>query len=133
MVDINKVGGLWVREKRLLVVKKKGLEALISLGGKVEPGETELDCLDRECLEETGRKARVIGYFGAFEGRTIDQAKTIKQSCYLIELDGEPVVNSKDSIEGFAWIERDYASKGILLAPQLEKQIVPALIERGYL
>ena len=77
-------------------------------------------------------RIRAYTHFGSFYGPTVDGKQMIHQSCYLVDIAGEPVVNPKDSVEGLEWIDRDYARKGVKLVPQLEKQIIPELVERGY-
>ncbi|WP_410171186.1 NUDIX domain-containing protein [Brucella intermedia] len=45
---IEKCAAVIVQDRRLLVVRKRGTSVYISPGGKIEQGETQWDCLQRE-------------------------------------------------------------------------------------
>lgn len=130
MADINKVAAICIRDKKVLIVHKKTIGHYITLGGKIEPGENELTCLQREVKEEVGCSVRNPVHFGTFEGASIDN-KSIKQSCYLCELEGEITLNPHDNIDGILWVGRDYPDKKLPLAPMLEQVILPKLVEQG--
>ena len=133
MADVNKAAALCIQDKKLLVVKKKGMEELLSLGGKIEPGETEEECIIREVKEEAGCEATHIKHFETFEGMTHDGKRTLRLACYFCELEGMLTINPEDQIEGHCWINRDYSKQGIKLAGMLELNIVPALVKKGLL
>jgi len=132
IADINKIGALCIRNKKLLVVHKKGIKDHISVGGKIEPGETDIQCLTREVKEELGCGIKDPEYYDTFEAGSYDN-KTIRMPCYFIELDDEIKLNPEDNIDGTLWIDKDYKKKGITLAPILETFILPRLIKEGLL
>jgi 8-oxo-dGTP pyrophosphatase MutT (NUDIX family) len=132
IADINKIGALCIRGKKLLVVHKKGINDYISLGGRIEEGETDLQCLQREVKEELCCDIERPEFYDIFEGHTYD-GKTIRMPCYFIELKGEIRLNPHDNVDGFEWIDKDYKQKGITLAPILEMFVVPKLIKEGLL
>lgn len=132
IADINKIGGLCIRNRKLLVVHKKGLKDYISVGGKIEPGETDIQCLTREVEEELGCGIKNPKYYDTFEAESYDN-KTIRMPCYFCELDGEIKINPEDNIDGTLWIDKDYKKKGITLAPILEIFVLPRLIKEGLL
>ncbi len=120
-----------IRDKKLLVTRNKGETVFFALGGRIEPGETELECLKREVFEETGCEAINPKHFKTFEGPAHTPGKTIRMSCYFCELKGKMAPCSE--IEEIAWIDKDYAKKGTKVAPMLELKIIPALTEHKLL
>lgn len=132
MADINKIAGLCIRDKKLLIVHKKGI-GYISLGGKIEPGETDTQCLERETKEEIGCKAINLKYFDTFEGPNHDGTQTLKMTCYFCEIEGEIKINPADKIDGYLWINRNYKSIEDQIAHMLRMQILPTLIKKGLL
>ncbi len=133
MADINKIAGLCIRDKKLLIVYKKTDKMYITLGGKIEAGETDLECLKREVREELRCGIQNPVYFETFEGRTYDNSKSIHMKCYFLELTGEPAINPADSIDHYRWIDKNYKKEGILVAPLLEQKVIPELIKKGLL
>jgi len=123
---------LCIRNKRLLVVKNNGKDFFNGLGGKIEPGETELEALQREAQEEVSCKVKNPVHFQTFEGKANDPGKTIRKSCYLCELEGE--IHKDDSeIEEVAWIDRDFKKNGVKLTDMLELYVIPELVKQGLL
>ena len=49
---INKAAGIIIVDRKLLVGRSKGKNFFISPGGKIEPGETDIQALIRELYEE---------------------------------------------------------------------------------
>jgi 8-oxo-dGTP diphosphatase len=133
MADIYKVGALYIRQGRLLVVHKKTIDMFITLGGKIEPGETHRECLEREVREEVGCRVLRPRRYRVFESEAHDGEKIIRQTCYFCTLDGRIRFRKDDKIDGFLWVGRDYKKHKSDLAPQLKRHILPALIEDGYL
>jgi len=131
MKGIKKVGAVILKGKKLLVLKKKGLEPLISPGGKPEKGETPEQTLRRELMEELGVEVKDFSLLGTFRGPAVHPGRDIEMITFLAEIEGSP--QPRREIEGLAWIDRNYAKRGIQIAGLLEKQIVPLLIKRGVL
>ena len=132
IADINKIGGICIRDKKLLIVHKKGV-GYLSLGGKIEPGETDLECLSREVKEEIGCRVKNPKYFDTFEGPNHDGTQTLKMKCYFCELEGEIKLNPNDKIDGYTWIDRNYEQMEDQIAHMLRAAILPALIKKGLL
>lgn len=105
----------------------------LTLGGKIEPGESDIECLKREIKEELGCESRKPAYFDTFEGRIFDNSKSIHMKCFLIEIVGEPHLNPEDNITAYRWVGKDYKQEGILVAPLLGQKVIPALIAKGLL
>ena len=90
---IHKVALLVVRDGALLLCRKRGSETWILPGGKLEPGETQEQCLAREIQEELncGCEAEYL--------KTIDDLTTngtpIRIDLYRGALTGEAVASGE--------------------------------------
>jgi len=131
MADIYKIAGIVIRNKELLVTREKGEIMFFALGGKMEQGETELECLQRELSEEINCKPINPKQFQTFEGPAHNSKQSIRISCYFCEIEGE--MKPGHEIEEIAWIDKNYKEKGIQLAHMLEAEIVPELVRKGLL
>jgi 8-oxo-dGTP diphosphatase len=137
-VDIIKIAGLPIDNGKLLIVKRKGKPIWFSLGGMLEKGETETQCLKREILEELGVK--VSGQFKHFCDTPIEPAVgqpgvTIIVKFYVVKLP-EGIVPDGEEIEDFKWLSvNDYrellSDKTIEIGSGLVKYAIPKLINDG--
>jgi 8-oxo-dGTP diphosphatase len=125
-VTFRKIGLLVIRDGRLLLCKKRGLDALILPGGKPKLGETPFDCLEREVWEELGAAVKGSGFFGWFESEAAGQDARVELEVYLGDL--TETLSPRGEIESVVWYA---AGDPQPLAPSLEQQIVPELIRRG--
>ena len=132
MADYEKAGILVLRERRILLCRKKrDPELLILPGGKFEAGETAVECLRRELREELGEVAVArLEPIGTYTDRAASDArKTVQIELFHGELAGTPVASSE--IGELVWFgEYDDWSQ---LAPSLANKILPDLIARGIL
>jgi len=134
MADIIKAGVFPIKNKKVLVVRKRGHDFYISLGGKNEPGENDKTCLEREVHEELRCGIANLEHLATFEGPVHDdRTKTIRMACYLGDLVGEPQLNPEDKIIEYRWIGRNYAQEGIKIAHLMEFYVIPNLIKQHLL
>jgi 8-oxo-dGTP diphosphatase len=140
VVDINKIGLLAVDDGRMLLVRKRGLSALILPGGKLEQEESAQDCVRREICEELGDNVTVDGvrHVGDYEdiAATDDpsERRTLRISLYQGTLVGRPTASSE--IAELVWLDvADFDKPHVQtsLSPILKNKIIPDLIERGLL
>lgn len=128
--DIIKIAGVVIRDGKLLITKPFDKDVFISLGGTLEDGESELECLLREIEEEIGVKITNTPKF--FFRSPIEEAvgkpgMTVQISLYLIEIEGEPIASNE--IETIHWISKDeFESKRFKLGSVLERYTIPMLI-----
>ena len=128
---IDKVGGIIIKNKKVLVVRKKTKEnfpEFIIPGGKRETGETDVETLQREIQEEVNLKVVKAEYVDEYEDIAIFEKVPIVVKVYLCEVEGE--VNVDNEIKEFCWIDKDYKKNGIKVASILEKFVLPKLIRR---
>jgi 8-oxo-dGTP pyrophosphatase MutT (NUDIX family) len=129
---IHKSGMLILREGRILLCqkRKKPDEPLILPGGKLEPGETEIECLARELQEELGAvAARSLWKVGTYEDFTADGRRPVRIELYGGDLSGEPQAQAE--IGALIWFGKD--DDRARISPILRNRIVPDLIARGIL
>jgi 8-oxo-dGTP pyrophosphatase MutT (NUDIX family) len=132
MADIEKAGLLLLRDARILLCRKKrGSPLLILPGGKFEPGETAIECLQRELHEELGDvTATGLQHVGTYTDRAAsDATKTVQIELYQGELAGTPVASAE--IGELVWFGE--AGDRTQLAPSLANRILPDLIARALL
>ena len=128
---IDKVGGIIIKNKKVLVVRKKtkgNFPEFIIPGGKRETGETDVETLQREIQEEVNLKVVKAEYVDEYEDIAIFEKIPIVVKVYLCEVEGE--VNVDNEIKEFCWIDKDYKKNGIKVASILEKFVLPELIRR---
>ena len=128
---IDKVGGIIIKNKKVLVVRKKTKEnfpEFIIPGGKRETGETDVETLQREIQEEVNLKVVKAEYVDEYEDIAIFEKVPIVVKVYLCEVEGE--VNVDNEIKEFCWIAKDYKKNGIKVASILEIFVLPELIRR---
>lgn len=78
-------------------------------GGKLEPGESDLECLVREIREELSRTqiSKNIKYYNSFEGTMpYHPGNRIKVKVYFAQINGQVYkVREEDSISEAQWVD----------------------------
>jgi 8-oxo-dGTP diphosphatase len=104
-VRVQVVGAAVVRDGRVLAARRVAPAALAGLwefpGGKVEPGESDVEALQRELEEELGVAVSV----GERIGPDLLLGDTAVMRVYLASLlDGDPQLNEHDAVR---WLSAD--------------------------
>lgn len=137
MKQIHKIIAIVIQNNKFLVVRKVGKEIHTNLGGRIEKGETEEECLIREIKEEMNLNSNVIRKLKDFHAKAIFDDAQVTLSAFLVELEELPEqgkINHIDpELEEYKFIDKDYKEKGIKLPPSLEEQVIPYCIEEGLL
>jgi 8-oxo-dGTP diphosphatase len=115
---IHKVALLVVQDGSLLLCRKRGSETWILPGGKLEPGETQEQCLTREIKEELNSGCEA-SYFQSIEDVTAS-GEPIRIDLYRGVLSGDAIPSRE--IEELWWWRPEMEKAR--LAPSLKNQIV---------
>jgi 8-oxo-dGTP pyrophosphatase MutT (NUDIX family) len=105
--EIDKLGLILVKEKKLLVARSKGKDTFYIPGGKREFGETDLQAITREIREELSvdlieNTIKFVRYFEA-QAHGNDEKTIVKLTAYSGDYAGTLKANSE--IEELAWLE----------------------------
>jgi 8-oxo-dGTP diphosphatase len=130
--DIHKVGGILIRDRKLLVEKSFNKDFYLAPGGKVEVGETPIKALVRELHEEFGILVapKDIEEFGTFYADAAGQdSKIIRMDVFMVnQWQGEPQPNSE--VEIVRWINSDEAQT-LAVGSVIAHEIIPRLKQQN--
>lgn len=127
---IDKVGGIILKDKKILVQRKKNnREECIIPEGKRENGETDLETLKRELMEELTVELIDAEFLGGYDDIACFSNKPIHVQAYLVTVLGE--IQCNNEIKEALWIDRNYKEQGIKVGRILGEHVIPELIERG--
>ena len=129
----NEIDSRGERTKKLLQVRtKKQKEVFYTLGGKLEEGESDLDCLKREVMEEIGCDIdeSSIKFLATFQDVSHGKdGALVNIRMYEGELKGNPRPTSE--VVEIGWFDTKSDKKQLSLIAQ--RTIFPWLKEHGYI
>jgi 8-oxo-dGTP pyrophosphatase MutT (NUDIX family) len=124
-VIIRKSGLVYVRDGRLLVLRKKGTDLLILPGGSVEPGESAVAGLHREIFEELGAEVTDLRPWGTIRDRAaFEKGVLVEIEAYTGRLQGAPVARAE--IGEVIWFDIRGGDPRVL-SPIIANQLLPRL------
>ncbi len=115
---------------RTLVVRKRGTSMFMQAGGKIEPGESALDALTRELLEEIGLvlDPDTTEYLGSFRAEAANEPDTVIRAEVFAVVAQGPLVAAAE-IEELRWLD-SLDTAGVELAPLTRDTVLPLWVER---
>ena len=128
---IDKVGGIILKDKKILVQRKKNnrVECIIP-GGKREGNETDLETLKRELYEELTVDLVDAEYLGSYDDIAVfSHNEPIHVQAYIATIKGE--IKCNNETKEALWIDRNYKEEGIIVGSILGNYIIPELIKRN--
>ncbi len=121
-----KIGAAIIRNKKLLMCRKKDEPHFILPGGRPQSSETPEQALARELKEELGVKLISSKYFKTFEAVHFkDKDTLVKMDVYFAEIEGQP--EARGEIAEFNLVDSNYAKQGIKLASINQDNTIPEL------
>ena len=108
-----------------LLVRKRGTEAFMQPGGKIDAGELPVQALVRELHEELGLHIdpAMARYLGCFSGPAANEPGfTVQAQMFQLHIDAG--VTPAAEIEEVRWID-PAGDGGLVLAPLTRDQILP--------
>lgn len=122
-----KAAALIIRDKKLLLVRTMGRPWFYAVGGKVEPGETDIQCLHREVEEEIGCHVTSERFYQTFRGPNTEGTKSMVMPSFFVTLDQEPRACSE--IEELLWV--DSKTEADIIGSMGRDHIIPSLKKDG--
>lgn len=87
---VNKSAAIFIKNRSVLYLRKRGFLFYILPGGKIEKGETEHEALKREMKEELQSRIKILGKIGVVKSKgfnkSLDKLETIRLSLYRVQL-----------------------------------------------
>lgn len=124
---ISKIGLAVIKNNKLLVLKKKGLDKYILPGGKVEKGESDIECLEREIDEELQAFVTNIKFLATFTDIAAGSDEKLQIKLYLGDISKFQV---SSEIEAYYWVAKNDLKN---LSPIIKNKIIPFLKNSNFL
>lgn len=133
-----RVYGILVQEKKILVIEEneRGKKLMKFPGGGLEFGESTLDCLKREFLEEINLPIEIKSHFYTtdfFQISDFDNEEQLVSIYYKVRaLDLEEIAKCEEKIIKIHWIDLKLIQEDFLSLP-VDKKVVKLLREELFL
>ncbi|MBD3896688.1 NUDIX domain-containing protein [Halomonas sp. ML-15] len=112
---------------RLLLVRKRGTQAFMQAGGKIEPGETAAAALTRELYEELAQRPKRLVYLGEYQAPAANEPG-LHVRAQLFRVDIAPDVKPAAEIAELRWVTCQEA-QALPLAALTRQYVLPLVSE----
>lgn len=131
MKKITKCSGVIIRDRAILMTRKKGTDVFISPGGKIQPGEDRIRCLCRELFEELSLSVNEdhIHFIGRFEGMA--QFEEIHIENFVYRVDAIADMKASSEIEEIKWVRHRDLDGSVKIGSIFLDQVFPIFFEKG--
>jgi len=133
MIERIRIVGIIVTNGKLLLVKgNDNFKEFWTPGGKLNEGESEVDCLKRELYEELSVQLKSSDFIGEYVSPSPYHENVITiQKIYVAKISGE--LNPSNEIQNYIWMTKEeYKEHKYPLIKITRDKIIPDLIEKGY-
>lgn len=133
-ISFTKMSALWIKDGKVLVVRGTGDNFFKALGGKIDPDETDEDCLRREIKEECMCDLVSSEFLIEYKEQPThnEPRRYFDVRFYVVDVQGEPQINPEDKTEEFLWLGKaEYENANHELTGTLQDEILPLLMEKG--
>ena len=129
-VDIHKAGGVIIKDRHFLVTRAQGKDVFVAPGGKLELGETAVQALIRELMEEVQMSVEEqdVEQIGTFTAQAAgNESKVVEMKVFLVNnASGEPVPTSE--VEEVRWVNS--RTTGVNMGSIFEHDVMPLLKQK---
>jgi ADP-ribose pyrophosphatase YjhB (NUDIX family) len=124
----KRAGALIIKDKRILLLSNDELDVYWTPGGRLDEGEDFVQALYRELNEEINIVPKSIKEF-----RDTSHGYTPTAKYFLVEIDDEPKLNTKE-VTKMGWFSKEEISSGkVKASPNFTDYIFPELIKEKLL
>ncbi|TDR85343.1 NUDIX hydrolase [Enterovirga rhinocerotis] len=119
-------------ERRMLLVRKRGTEAFMQPGGKIEPGESAGEALSRELFEELLIDVEAEGHIYLGRHRAVaanEPGHDVEAELFAVGVSGP--IRTAAEIDGAVWVDPAEAA-GLPLAPLTRDRVLPIARRLGF-
>ena len=121
----KRAGALIIKDKSLLLMREGDAPSFWTPGGKLEPGETYVQALERELDEELGAKLHQADYFMSIQDKAADER--IRYFLASVTF-GQSL---PDSVETYMYSPSNQESQHVAISERLQTLVIPRLVSVG--